>query len=72
MFIITGIAKWSHIKEFFEIDNRNPNFVFAPGLTKQHIEPNFKQKMKVSLACQVFSHSVAAGILAKVANSKLS
>ncbi|CAH2088752.1 unnamed protein product [Euphydryas editha] len=27
--------------------------------------------MKVSLACQVFSHSVAAGILAKIANNEL-
>ncbi|CAG4996929.1 unnamed protein product [Parnassius apollo] len=57
-----GVAKWSHIKEFYETDNTNPNFVFAPFLKLEHLNPNTKQKMKVKLAAQVLSHSVAAGM----------
>lgn len=66
----TAVAKWKHIEEFFMKDKENPNFVFAPALTPQHLQPNGKQKMKVRLAAQVLSHSVAAGIFAKVAQSK--
>ncbi|KAH9634943.1 hypothetical protein HF086_004343 [Spodoptera exigua] len=62
-----GLAKWSNIEDFFEKDQLSPTFVFAPGLTRQHLHPNGKQKMKVCLAAQVLSHSVAAGILARVA-----
>ncbi|CAF4883247.1 unnamed protein product [Pieris macdunnoughi] len=67
-----GVAKWSHIKDFFEIDNKNPNFVFAPALTKDHLNPNAKQKMRVKLAAQVLSHTVAAGLYAKIADGALS
>lgn len=56
----TGLAKWSHIKQFYELDSKNMNFVFAPVLRKQHLNPNTKEKMGVKLAAQVFSHSVAA------------
>ncbi|CAK1597698.1 unnamed protein product [Parnassius mnemosyne] len=66
----TGVAKWSHIKEFFDVD-KNPNFVFAPALTKEHLNPNPKQKMRVKLAAQVLSHTVAAGIYVKIANGAL-
>ena len=65
---LIGVAKWSHIKEFFEDDNSNPNFVFAPALTKEHLDPNTKQKMRVKLAAQVLSHTVAAGLYAKISN----
>ncbi|KAJ2948553.1 hypothetical protein O0L34_g7808 [Tuta absoluta] len=60
-----GVAKWSHIQQFFELD-KNPNFVFAPALTSEHLAPNAKQKMRVKLAAQVLSHSVAAGMFAKI------
>lgn len=66
MSLFTGIAKWSHIKKFYELDNSNPNFVFAPSLKQEHNKPNTKQKMKVKLAAQVLSHSVAAGMYAKI------
>lgn len=69
-FLKIGVAKWSHVQQFYEIDNNNPNFVFAPALSEQHLNPNSKQKMRVYLAVQVFSHSVAAGILSKIGNSK--
>ncbi|CAG4951557.1 unnamed protein product [Parnassius apollo] len=67
-----GVAKWSHIKEFYETDNTNPNFVFAPCLKQEHLNPNTKQKMKVKLAAQVLSHSVAAGMYAKISQGELS
>ncbi|XP_022834724.1 uncharacterized protein LOC111362301 isoform X2 [Spodoptera litura] len=66
-----GIAKWSHIRQFYELDCNNPNFVFAPCLTKEHLDPNTKQKMRVKLAAQVLSHSVAAGIYSKIAQGKI-
>ncbi|CAH2109175.1 unnamed protein product [Euphydryas editha] len=66
-----GIAKWSHIKLFYELDNSNPHFVYAPCLREEHLNPNSKQKMKVKLAAQILSHSVAAGIYSKIANGDM-
>ncbi|XP_045497005.1 uncharacterized protein LOC123697128 [Colias croceus] len=66
-----GVAKWSHIKTFYDLDNQNPNFVFAPGLKLEHLNPNSKQKMKVKLAAQILSHTVAAGMLAKISEGVL-
>ncbi|CAH2104627.1 unnamed protein product [Euphydryas editha] len=66
-----GVAKWEHIIQFYEIDNKNPNFVFAPCLRKDHLDPNNKQKMKVNLAAQVLSHSVAAGMFSKISDGSL-
>ncbi|GFN73813.1 transposable element p transposase [Plakobranchus ocellatus] len=52
---------WSHIQQFYDHDSELP-IRLAPKLTKRHIElPNFA-KLKVSLAVQVLSHTVAAGI----------
>lgn len=67
---VSGIVKWSYIETFYNIDKNNLNFVFAPALTEQHLKPNIKEKMRVKLAAQVLSHSVTAGILAKIASSK--
>ncbi|CAK1597856.1 unnamed protein product [Parnassius mnemosyne] len=66
-----GITKWSHIRQFYELDNNNPSFVYAPCLTKEHLDPNTKQKMRVKLAAQVLSHSVAAGIYSKIAKGDM-
>lgn len=65
----SGIAKWSDISEFYKLDN-NANFVFAPALTDRHINPNLREQMRVKLAAQILSHSVTAGILTYVAQSK--
>ncbi|KAJ2949380.1 hypothetical protein O0L34_g15292 [Tuta absoluta] len=65
-----GVAKWSHISDFHQADSMSPNFVFAPCLKKEHLNPNTKQKMKVNLAAQVLSHSVAAGMFAKISDGK--
>lgn len=66
------MEKWSHVQKFYDLDKNNPNFVFAPALTEHHLKPNTKQKMKVKLAAEVFSHSVSVGILAKIGNSMFS
>ncbi|XP_048484363.1 uncharacterized protein LOC119691684 [Plutella xylostella] len=66
-----GVAKWSHIKQYYEVDNYNPNFVFAPSLTKDHLNPNCKQKMRVKLAAQVLINIVSVGMFAKISNGML-
>lgn len=70
-FFILGVAKWSHIKTFYELDNQNPNFVFASALKLEHLNPNSRQKMKVKLAAQTLSHTVAAGMMAKISEGIL-
>ncbi len=58
----TGTAKWVHIVHFYEND-RKQKCRLAPKLTERHFNMQpFGSKMKVSRACQIFSHSVAAGI----------
>lgn len=54
-------ASWSEIGEFFNIDSKQ-KFRLAPRLTKKHIELPAFSKMKVKLATQVLSWSVAAGL----------
>ncbi|XP_045492431.1 uncharacterized protein LOC123691889 [Colias croceus] len=68
---VKGIVKWSHIESFYDLDKNNLNFVFAPALTDRHLKPNVKEQMRVKLAAQIFSHSVTAGILAKIATNEL-
>lgn len=64
------IADWNHIKFLYEKDSalkiRN-----APKLTKMHIYPNSFQKMNVSLAAQIFSHTVAASLANYISFGKL-
>ncbi|KAL0811822.1 hypothetical protein ABMA28_009250 [Loxostege sticticalis] len=65
---LLSFASWKHIEQFIELDNSNPHFVFAP---KHHIQPNGKEKMRVKLAAQIFSHSVAMGIYSKASTNEL-
>ncbi len=55
------VAKWAHIKEFFVKDEKLP-IRMALKLTEKHLNPNGFTKMKVKLATQVLSHSVAAAL----------
>ncbi|CAI6351626.1 unnamed protein product [Macrosiphum euphorbiae] len=50
-----------HLDEFYSFDS-NCNLRTAPKLTYSHVHPGPFEKMKVRLATQVFSHSVAAGM----------
>jgi len=54
-------VKWSDIQEFYSKDTMKLARM-APKLTKLHLEVKDFSKMKVKLATQVFSQSVAAGI----------
>ena len=52
---------WQYVEEFFNTDSKLP-IRMAPKLSRKHIAlPGFS-KMRVRLAAQVLSHSVAAGI----------
>jgi len=53
-------TSWKYIEEFYESDKKT-QFRAAPKFTDAHIRPNNFQKMKVKLATQVLSRSVAAG-----------
>lgn len=54
-------ANWKYIYDFYEIDKGiEPRMV--PKLTKNHVNPVGRSKMKVKLAAQVLSTFVAAGI----------
>lgn len=52
---------WKYVAEFYEFDKENP-VRFAPKLTDCHINLRPFAAMRVNLATQVLSHSVAAGI----------
>ena len=53
--------KWTYIEDFYNRDSKLP-IRMAPKLTQKHIVLPPFTKMRVSLAAQTLSHSVAAGI----------
>ena len=59
-------ASWKDVSAFFDKEQKLA-IRTAPKLTVKHINPTQFAKMKVKLATQVFSHSVAAGINTYVA-----
>lgn len=60
--VINGQSvSWRYIEEFYAKD-KQMSIRLAPKLTDKHIYCNNYDKMKVNLASQVFSRSVAAGI----------
>ena len=59
-------ASWDDIKYIFEHDQQQ-TFRCCPKLTKQHLHPNGFQKMKVSLATQIFSQTVASALSTYIA-----
>ncbi|KAL0832003.1 hypothetical protein ABMA28_001502 [Loxostege sticticalis] len=56
------VSSWKHIEQFFELDNCNPHFVFAPTLSQHHIQPNGKEKRRVKLATQIFNELPARAV----------
>lgn len=54
-------VKWQYIKDFYNRDSQM-SLRLAPKLSSKHIYCNTFEKMRVCLAAQVFSRSVAAGI----------
>lgn len=53
-------ANWSDIVTVYEMDNTSGNMRSMPKLTEAHVHPTNKNKMRVSYAVQIFSHSVAS------------
>lgn len=58
-----GCAKWSHIRELYDIDNAIPDCKMLPRLTDRHVVPEKILKMKVKCATQVFSQRVSSIML---------
>ena len=56
-----GLISFQHIMDFYEEDKKLL-LLWAPKITDAHIVSTGLNSMKVSLAAQVFSHSVAAGM----------
>lgn len=63
-------ASWKHITAFYHLDKASP-IRLAPRLTDRHIDVNNQAKMRVCLAAQVLSHSVAAGLQTRVLTKEL-
>ena len=55
-------VKWQHIEDFYNLDKDGGGIRLAPKLTANHIDIKPFAAMRVNLAAQVLSHSVAAGI----------
>jgi len=66
---LSVIAKWEHIKKLYEQDK-----LFAirrlENLTDDHLAPVARCAMKVSLAAQVMSHTVAAALYTEATHGK--
>ena len=61
-FTVRGhVVKWQYVEDLFKFDTTQ-KIKLAPRLTERHIVLPCFSKMKVKLASQVFSHSVASGI----------
>ena len=71
IFVVDGHkVNWNYIVEFYNHDSKLP-LRTAPKLTAKHIELPPFTKMRVCLASQVLSHSVASGILTYSSLGKL-
>ena len=56
-----NMVSWQHIVDFYNID-KVQMIQLAPKLTDKHIQLPPFSAMRVNLAAQILSHSVAAGI----------
>ena len=70
LYINGVIAKWNHIKKLYDIDQKEP-LKAAAKLTNKHIILRPFDEMRVYLACQIFSNSVANAIDLYVSHGKL-
>jgi hypothetical protein len=66
---IPVIAKWDHILKLYELYKARL-FRQLYKLTDTHLNPTAQSTMKVSLAAQVMSHTVAASLKTLVATGK--
>ena len=59
---LTDTAKWADILKVYEIDKQNVLYRQLRQVTDRHLKPFAQDTMKVSLAAQVMSNTVAAAI----------
>ena len=59
---LIGTAKWADILKVFEIDKQNVLYHQPHNVTVRHLKHFARDAMKVSLAAQVMSNTVAAAI----------
>ena len=59
---LTGTAKWADILKVYELNKQNVLYRVMCHVTNRHLKPFAQDAMKVSLAAQVMSTSVAAAI----------
>ncbi|KAJ8912755.1 hypothetical protein NQ315_016711 [Exocentrus adspersus] len=65
---IPKVAKWKHIEKTWELDSFSGDLRALPKITEYHVNRSKIKKMKVSVATQVFSHSVAATMNLLISN----
>lgn len=65
------IVSFSDIRKLYEIEIKSETTRAAHQLTPSHIWPNSFQKMSVSLAAQVFSHTTSAALKTAVSTGQL-
>ena len=59
---LIGTAKWADILKVYELDKQNVLYRQLRKVTGRHLKPFAQDAMKVSLAAQVMSNTVAAAI----------
>lgn len=62
-------VSWEDLVQFYKMDS-SMSIRMAPKLTEGHVKPNNCNKMRVSVAAQVFSNSVSAGMLSMAEQMK--
>ena len=67
---VSKTAKFKYVRKLYEIDSLKP-IRAVPRLKEEHFTLPRGKKMKVILACQIFSHSVAAAIRFYIKHSQL-
>lgn len=62
-------AMWSHL---IQLEEKNRSTLHFTKITKLHVEPKFRARMKVKLAAQILSNTVAAvlKLLSQISNSR--
>lgn len=65
-----GLASFNILRSMYDIDTQCKSTRMCPKLTEAHIHPNSFEKMSVSRATQVYSHSSAVAIKTMVGLNK--
>lgn len=58
----TGVAEWKHIQDIFYDDMESQTFGIFTKLTEEHVSKQSASKMKVKIAAQTLSNTVAIAL----------